>query len=86
MKCPQCGGKTRVIDTRLRVTDNAPRRRHCCGMCGHRFSTIESIVNACRVPRRDPLGIEGKDRKIERLKSELTDTRQMIAKMIVERA
>lgn len=64
MKCPQCAGKTRVLDTRLRECDNSPRRRHQCKCCGHRFSTIEMIVDAPRVARKDPLGIEGREKAI----------------------
>lgn len=41
MKCPACGEKTRVIDTR-HSSNNKVRRRRECTKCQHRFSTAES--------------------------------------------
>ena len=38
MKCPSCGGLTRVLETR------EDRRRRACEACGHRFSTVEVLV------------------------------------------
>jgi transcriptional regulator NrdR family protein len=39
MPCPQCGGKTRTVDSR--TSDSNVRRRRQCKDCGHRFSTRE---------------------------------------------
>lgn len=36
--CPECGGRTRVIDSR--VTKRTTRRRRACEL-GHRFTTVE---------------------------------------------
>lgn len=52
MKCIDCGGPTRTIDSRLvrnRAKDLLPdgthvrRRRHQCDDCGLRFSTYELL-------------------------------------------
>lgn len=42
MKCPECGRKTKVVETREHGV-NAQRRRYAC-LCGHRWSTEEKIV------------------------------------------
>lgn len=39
MNCLTCGGKTKVIDSRL--ADATCRRRRVCLVCGFRFSTQE---------------------------------------------
>ena len=42
MKCPFCGSEdTKVTDSR--VTEGKKRRRRCCGSCGRRFTTYESV-------------------------------------------
>lgn len=42
MKCPFCGSEdTKVTDSR--VTEGKKRRRRCCGNCGRRFTTYESV-------------------------------------------
>lgn len=42
MKCPYCGSEdTKVTDSR--VTEGKKRRRRCCGNCGRRFTTYESV-------------------------------------------
>jgi transcriptional regulator NrdR family protein len=38
MKCPKCGGATRVFKT------VSPRGRRECLDCGHRFSTRENLL------------------------------------------
>jgi transcriptional repressor NrdR len=44
MPCPECKGKTKVIDTRLR--DSVVRRRRECLDCQHKFYTTERITKA----------------------------------------
>lgn len=39
-----CGGETRVIDTRRLGNDNAIIRRRKCGACQKRFTTLEHTV------------------------------------------
>ena len=43
MRCPACEAKTRVLETR--ETRRGPRRRHECQACGHRFSTLEILLD-----------------------------------------
>lgn len=51
MACPECGGYTGVADSRPYGDDlSAIHRRRKCLRCGHRFSTLETIVE---LPRRD---------------------------------
>lgn len=42
MKCPNCGGETGVIDSR--VMSEGVRRRRQCNSCGFRFSTMERVI------------------------------------------
>ncbi len=44
MKCGQCGGKVKVIETEERKSGLLWRRRECGG-CGWRFSTYEILVS-----------------------------------------
>ena len=44
MKCGQCGGKVRVMETEQRSSGLLWRRRECKG-CGWRFSTYEILVD-----------------------------------------
>lgn len=39
MKCPVCGGNTKVIDSRCE--DDCVNRKRMCLECGYRFATIE---------------------------------------------
>jgi transcriptional regulator NrdR family protein len=39
MNCPKCEAGTKVIDSR--DVEGGTRRRHCCRVCSHRFTTIE---------------------------------------------
>lgn len=39
VECPECGGRTQVVDSRKR-TDAVYRRRDCV-KCGHRITTLE---------------------------------------------
>ena len=41
MNCPNCGGKTRTIDSRDRDEGNMTYRRRECRKCGERFTTFE---------------------------------------------
>ncbi len=43
MKCPSCGQKTLIYDSRPTVDGNVPWRRHKCA-AGHRFTTSEVQV------------------------------------------
>lgn len=45
--CPECGGDSRVVETR-RVDDMTVRRTRACQTCDHRFETRETI----RIRRR----------------------------------
>lgn len=54
MTCPHCGAWTEVKETR------GVRRRRECGN-GHRFTTIEQVVNdktKMQVLRRQPVSLE----------------------------
>ena len=53
MCCPECGNECKVIETRSTAAiKNALRRRRECVTCGHRFVTVEKIVDA--IPRKMP--------------------------------
>ena len=41
MICPECGGKTRVLDTRFNDEHNEIYRRRTCPICNHIFFTME---------------------------------------------
>ena len=58
MKCPQCGGKTAVINTRDK--GDFYRRRKCLD-CGHRFSTHEvRIEDLDRLRKKANAGVAGR--------------------------
>ena len=40
MTCPECGGHTDVIDSRI-TTNGYVRRRRKCLYCGNRYSSVE---------------------------------------------
>lgn len=42
MKCPHCGGDTKVVDSRQREDGSVFRRRECLG-CKGRFSSLENV-------------------------------------------
>ena len=45
MRCPKCGcADDKVIDSRAARDGGTVRRRRECLSCGHRFSTLESVV------------------------------------------
>ena len=45
MRCPKCGcTDDKVIDSRAARDGGTVRRRRECLSCGHRFSTLESVV------------------------------------------
>jgi transcriptional regulator NrdR family protein len=43
-RCPDCGGKARVLETR--ESKIGTRRRRQCGTCGQRFTTYELAIVA----------------------------------------
>lgn len=45
MKCPKCGGKTKITDVRHPTTDEVLRSR-ACKVCQNKFYTIEYEVHA----------------------------------------
>lgn len=48
MKCPRCGGPSRVTDTERR-TEGTLRRRLCTSSrCGHKFQTLEKPAQMVR--------------------------------------
>lgn len=54
-QCRTCGGKGRVIESR--ITPTCRRRRRECPDCGRRWTSYESFINPRRVLFRDrPLG------------------------------
>lgn len=59
MKCPFCGGESRVIESRPASDEEAVRRRRECLACGRRFTTMERV----EVP---PLIVVKKDGRRER--------------------
>ncbi len=54
MKCPDCGSRATVIDTRQRFTHVT--RRHFCDTCQKRFTTFEFVVDTVepKANRRNP--------------------------------
>ena len=45
MRCPKCTSiADKVIDSRIRKEGNTIRRRRECLECGHRYTTLESLV------------------------------------------
>lgn len=52
MHCPNCGGETKVLDTRMNESTNAVKRRRECIICGKRFTTYERIENAPLIVRK----------------------------------
>lgn len=50
MKCPKCGGKTRIVDVK---TKSNVRRREC-QECGCTFITTEQILRECRKYGKNP--------------------------------
>lgn len=43
MLCPNCGGESKVLETRQADDGHAIRRRRECLVCSRRFSTVEKI-------------------------------------------
>lgn len=43
MKCPACGGETRVVDSEYPYNDqiSIKKRRHECLHCGRRFNSFQ---------------------------------------------
>jgi transcriptional repressor NrdR len=45
MRCPKCGSlDDRVVDSRIQREGGTIRRRRECVTCGHRYSTLETIL------------------------------------------
>ncbi len=45
MRCPKCTSiEDKVVDSRVSKEGNTIRRRRECAECGHRYTTIESLV------------------------------------------
>mgnify|MGYP000371202190 CR=1 FL=1 len=44
MRCPRCGSRSRVIDSRV-VDDGSVRRKRVCETCRHICITTETITN-----------------------------------------
>jgi hypothetical protein len=54
MKCPRCGSRTGISDSRLRQTNEVHRRRFCKDKrCGHRFTTREMAADAMTALRAE---------------------------------
>lgn len=72
MKCPTCGARAEVVDSRPRP-DGTIRRRRACTSCDERFTTLERTrVNdamlasqlarlALNLADRDPVGIRTRE-------------------------
>jgi transcriptional regulator NrdR family protein len=43
MDCPKCYGKTTVLVTK--VNEDYVRRRRECLECGHRYTTVEMVID-----------------------------------------
>lgn len=52
MKCPDCQGESRVIDTRTNATGSTVKRRRQCLVCGKRFTTYENAGEMPLVVRK----------------------------------
>lgn len=60
MKCPVCGGRTEVKESRPRAKNTEVRRRRRCIHCDHRFSTLEEVHEPAHGPRAHELVINPK--------------------------
>jgi len=59
MKCPVCGKKTLILETRHDdITNTVYRRRTCTS--GHRSTTVESVaaVGTKRAPKRSVVAVQ----------------------------
>lgn len=53
MRCMECGGLTKVVDSRWIEGGHIRRRRECL-VCGGRFNTLEQIISedvVCKVKK-----------------------------------
>lgn len=59
MKCPVCGKKTLILETRHDDDTNTVYRRRTC-TSGHRSTTLESVaaVGAKRAPKRSLVAVQ----------------------------
>lgn len=68
MKCPNCGGKTYIIDTRPSEDyEQIIRRRRACEKCKKRFTTYEARVGSLELEDID-LNIKDLKRNIKKIK------------------
>lgn len=65
MKCPECGGATRVVDSR--PTEQGRTRRYKCEVCSSRFTTIEVLSHVGASQGRDPLELRVHSLRVESL-------------------
>lgn len=68
MKCPKCGGKTTVLDTRHPTPNKIYRQRQCLE-CNHKFITSET---ECALTPYDPEWINNDRCKKRKLQRKLT--------------
>lgn len=52
MKCPDCQGESKVIDTRTNAGGNTVKRRRECMVCGKRFTTYENAGDMPLIVRK----------------------------------
>lgn len=45
MKCPTCGAKSKIIDSRLTLNNQTRRRYACLRKCKFRWTTIEVLAH-----------------------------------------
>jgi transcriptional regulator NrdR family protein len=50
-RCPQCGGDSRVTDSRPHETSR--KRRRACLECPHRWFTYESLIDPTHIRLKD---------------------------------
>lgn len=50
MRCPDCGQKSDVYDSR--PFENTIRRRRQCKSCGHKYTTLEVIMPQVELPKK----------------------------------
>ncbi len=54
MRCPKCGeAHTRVVDSRMQVSNNTIKRRRECCSCNYRFTTFERCEDPIEVIKSD---------------------------------
>lgn len=51
MRCPACGGDTRVVNSRPHQTKNRIIRRRECSSCQARYTTAEGRISEITKPK-----------------------------------